>query len=136
MVGGIAILAIIGGVVASLLWKRKKDAKAASAADAPLFGPTDPPPTQNPYPPPMQENAAWGQQNQYGYGQLPPQQGGYPTQDYKMPMAGGVYANSPSQPEGPHMLSSTPAPVGHVPQEMYGGPVHAPVELPSQGYRR
>jgi hypothetical protein len=83
----------------------------------------------------MQENGAWQQNNGYGYGQAPQV---YPSQDYKMPMAGGGYANAPPAPQGPHTLSSTPAPAptGYGPQEMYSGPVHAPTELPVQVYGR
>jgi hypothetical protein len=55
------------------------------------------------------------------------------TQDYKMPLAGGGYA----EPQGPQILDGTPVALHTGPSELYGGNVQGPVEMPAQtGYGR
>ncbi|KIW02858.1 hypothetical protein, variant [Verruconis gallopava] len=129
VVGGIAVIALIAGIVAFLLWKRRRSEATPGAAPTVAAAPNEMPPGS--YAPAMQENSAWQQQNnQYGYTHVP-QQPPYATQDYKMPLAGGGYANPPSN--GPQMMAGTPANYG--PQELAAAQVHAPVEMPSQPYR-
>ena len=78
---------------------------------------------------------------------VPPPVGQYPqatgphSQDYKMPLAGGGYAEGMPQQGGmgmapPQHLDGTPVEPNRA-SELYGGTVHAPVEMPAQtGYGR
>ena len=94
----------------------------------------------------MADNSAWAAQNAGYQAYQPPPPGQYPqpphSQDYKMLLAGGGYADAPVGQQqggmdmGPQHLDGTPVQPNR-PSELYGGTVQGPVEMPAQsGYGR